>query len=171
MRLPYNGRRKENAEPASALDGLRRGERPTSNVECRQDRIRSSKIAQRFSAGIVGNPKSLVPQGRKSSFVLTGLDKAKVAIVPALKRWAMIRGGKKCRNGERGGSNIEGRGKERVGRPVRLPKLRHGRRCACPTMEGGKKTPNPPPPWTGYAVASAQHPMSNADRIGFVLRK
>src|ERR1700686_3515486 len=137
MRLPYNGRRKENAEPDSALDGLRRGERPTSNVECRQDRIRSSKIAQRFSAGIVGNPKSLVPQGRKSSFVLTGLDKAKVAIVPALKRWATIRrktARKKAPNAEHPMSNAEAR---IVGGPLRLPS--DSRRGEGPPPKGEKK--------------------------------
>src|ERR1700686_2478059 len=140
MRLPYNGRRKENAEPDSALDGLRRGERPTSNVECRQDRIRSSKIAQRFSAGIVGNPKSLVPQGRKSSFVLTGLDKAKVAIVPALKRWATIRrktARKKAPNAEHPMSNAEAR---IVGRPLRLPS--DSRQAMRLPYKGKEKTPN-----------------------------
>src|SRR5207248_2046429 len=42
--------------------------------ERRQDAIRSSKIAQRFSAGECRKSESLVPAGRKSSFVLTGLD-------------------------------------------------------------------------------------------------
>src|ERR1700686_606568 len=58
---------KESAQPASALDGLRRGERRTSNVECRGSHCRRplrlprfSKIVQRFGAG---NEESKVVPG------------------------------------------------------------------------------------------------------------